>query len=76
MEKGRIKRLLKDKGFGFITTEDDSEVYFEKRAVHGSLFDTLMEGEAVLYRVSPDAVVPQGKHPRANYVKSLKVVGR
>ena len=76
MEQGRIKRLLKDKGFGFISTEQDTEVYFDKRVVHGTAFDALMEGEPVLYRVNSEVVVPEGKHPRANYVKSLKAVGR
>ncbi|MEJ2634473.1 MAG: cold shock domain-containing protein [Calditrichia bacterium] len=34
MEKGIVKKFDDYKGFGFIITEDDDEVYFNTRDIH------------------------------------------
>lgn len=45
--KGKIKRLIRGRGFGFITAEDGSEVFFHRSALQGMNFDTLEEGDSV-----------------------------
>ena len=45
--KGKIKRLIRGRGFGFITAEDGSEVFFHRSALQGIDFDTLEEGDSV-----------------------------
>ncbi|MEZ4762394.1 MAG: cold shock domain-containing protein [Calditrichia bacterium] len=45
MEKGTIKMVDLVKGFGFITTEEDDEVYFSVRDIHPKSRNThLREG--------------------------------
>jgi CspA family cold shock protein len=45
---GQIKRLVRDRGFGFIRPEGASEdIFFHSSAVQGTMFDELNEGQAV-----------------------------
>jgi len=45
--EGKIKRLIRGRGFGFISAEDGSEVFFHRSALQGMNFDTLEEGDSV-----------------------------
>jgi len=45
--KGNIKRLIRDRGFGFITTEDGEDFFFRRSALEGIDFDALEEGNSV-----------------------------
>ncbi|MFP3975001.1 MAG: cold-shock protein [Dehalococcoidia bacterium] len=49
--KGEIKKLVQDRGFGFITAEDQKEVFFHRSALAGDEFDTLHEGAAVEFNL-------------------------
>ncbi len=50
--KGEIKRLIRDRGFGFITAEDGKEIFFHRSSlVEGTDFDTLEEGNSVEFNV-------------------------
>ncbi len=44
---GTIKRLIRDRGFGFIRGEDGQEVFFHRSTLQGLDFDGLQEGEKV-----------------------------
>jgi CspA family cold shock protein len=45
---GQIKRLVRDRGFGFIRPEGASEdIFFHSSAVQGTMFDELNEGQNV-----------------------------
>jgi len=44
---GTIKKLVGDRGFGFIQTEDGSDIFFHRSQVEGDAFDTLREGQSV-----------------------------
>ena len=60
---GTIKRLMKDKGFGFLASSDGQEYFFHQSAVDVP-FSGLREGQAVTF------VVGQGpKGPRAENVR-------
>ena len=65
--KGQIKRLIRDRGFGFITAEDGSEVFFHRSALASEDFDTLEEGTSVEYNLETG---PKG--PRATNVSTEK----
>ena len=41
--KGTIKRIIRERGFGFISAEDGSEVFFHRSALKDVDFDTLEE---------------------------------
>lgn len=45
--KGKIKRLIQERGFGFISAEDGTEVFFHRSALQDINFDTLEEGNSV-----------------------------
>ena len=65
MATGTIKKLVRDRGFGFITGQDGAEVFFHRNAVQGAAFDSLAEGQAVEFDTE------QGeKGPRAANVRT------
>ena len=65
--KGKIKRLIRDRGFGFISAEDDTEVFFHRSALAEEDFDALEEGTSVEFDLETG---PKG--PRAVNVKAEK----
>ena len=62
--EGKIKRLVRDRGFGFITAEDDKEVFFHRSALAEGDFDALEEGASVEFDLEEG---PKG--PRAVNLK-------
>jgi cold shock protein len=63
MPKGTIKRLVRDRGFGFIRDEGGQEWFFHRSGVQGS-FDQLAEGQRVAF---DEETSPKG--PRAGNVR-------
>jgi len=61
---GKIKRLVSEKGFGFIAADDGTEYFFHQSACIETRFDTLREGQAVTFDRGQG---PKG--PRAENVK-------
>ena len=61
---GTIKRLVQDRGFGFILDDGGQEWFFHRSSVQGS-FEELKDGQ----RVSFDEE-PSDKGPRAGNVRS------
>jgi cold shock protein len=62
-QNGTIKRLVSDKGFGFVAAPDGNEYFFHQSALNGVSFDELREGEAVTFQTGQG---PKG--PRAENV--------
>lgn len=62
MPQGTIKKLVSDRGFGFIAGEK-GEVFFHHSAVKGTGFEALHEGQTVEYEEESG---PKG--PRATSV--------
>ena len=65
MPTGTIKKLVSDRGFGFITDDDGKEFFFHKSGTEGD-FDTLQGGEKVAFESEAS---PKG--PRARSVRAL-----
>ena len=65
MSQGVIKKLVSDKGFGFIEG-DRGEVFFHHSAVEGESFESLREGQAVEYT--------EGRGPKGPRAESVKLV--
>lgn len=61
---GTVKRLVGDKGFGFIAAQDGAEYFFHQSACVGVRFDDLREGQPVTFEKGQG---PKG--PRAENVK-------
>ena len=67
MATGTIKKVVADRGFGFITAEDEKDYFFHRGGLDSSLdFDRLVGGERVTFEVESS---PKG--PRAVQVRSL-----
>ena len=62
MANGIIKRLVRDRGFGFIRDDGGQEWFFHRSSVKAGNFDQLNEGQ----RVSFDVVTERGKQAAAN----------
>ena len=60
--QGTIKRLVSDKGFGFVTDQSGQEYFFHQSAC--ASFQSLREGQAVTFQTGQG---PKG--PRAENVK-------
>ncbi len=66
MATGTIKKVVADRGFGFISAEDAKEYFFHRDGLDSSLnFDRLIGGERVEFEVEAS---PKG--PRATKVRA------
>jgi CspA family cold shock protein len=68
--QGQIKRLAKDRGFGFIRPDGESEdIFFHTSAVEGGGFDNLSEGQTVEFEKGKD-----DRDPRRSRAMNVRVV--
>jgi CspA family cold shock protein len=51
MAKGTIRRLIADRGFGFIRTAEGEDLFFHRSELLGVQFATLREGQQVEFEV-------------------------
>ena len=51
MNTGKIKKLVRDRGFGFISDTDGREVFFHQNSLVEVKFDALNEEQSVTYDV-------------------------
>lgn len=71
MTRGVIKRLMGNRGFGFIQVEGRSEdLFFHNSSVEGISFDAMTEGQAVEFEEEPDPRDPSRQ--RAVHVRSAE----
>lgn len=58
MANGTIKKLVRDRGFGFILpegeTSQDKDLFFHRVDVDGNQYDDLREGQSVTYELGRD----------------------
>jgi len=64
MPMGKIKKLVHDKGFGFIQSNEGNDVFFHHSSVADQGYDQLQEGQQVEYTVDQGGG-QGGKGPRA-----------
>ncbi len=51
MATGTVKRLVRERGFGFIQAADGAEIFFHRSALAAGEFEALAEGQAVEFEV-------------------------
>jgi CspA family cold shock protein len=54
MPKGKIRRLIADRGFGFITTGQRQDFFFHRSELRGVDYTSLREGQEVEFEVGQD----------------------
>ena len=59
---GTIKRLVSDKGFGFVAAPDGNEYFFHQSACNGVSFDALREGESVTFQTGQGPKGPRAEN--------------
>jgi CspA family cold shock protein len=65
---GTVKKVIADRGFGFITGEDGKDYFFHRFGLQASLdFDRLVGGERVEFDIESS---PKG--PRAGNVRAAE----
>jgi CspA family cold shock protein len=62
---GTIKRLVSDKGFGFVQAGDGTEYFFHQSACADTRFDDLREGQAVTFE--------KGQGPKGPRAENIRV---
>ena len=65
MSQGTIKKLVSDKGFGFIQGER-GELFFHHSAMEGESFESLREGQTVEFT--------EGSGPKGPRAENVRVV--
>ena len=63
MAEGTIKKLM-DKGFGFIKTGGEKDLFFHSKSVQGVSFEDLQEGQKVSFT--------EGKGPKGPCAENVK----
>lgn len=61
---GTIKRLVSEKGFGFIAARDGNEYFFHQSACQETRFEDLREGQAVTFERGQGPKGPRGENVR------------
>jgi cold shock protein len=62
---GTVKRLINDKGFGFVQAGDGTEYFFHQSACADIRFDDLREGQAVTFE--------HGQGPKGPRAENIRV---
>jgi cold shock protein len=63
MTSGTIKRVVRDKGFGFIADDNQQQEYFfHSSACRGTRFDELQEGQRVSFEIGQSAKGPRAEN--------------
>ena len=65
MPQGMIRKLVADKGFGFIEGER-GDIFFHHSALEGTTFEALSEGQRVEYE--------EGRGPKGPRAENVKLV--
>lgn len=66
MATGIIKKVVADRGFGFITADDEKEYFFHRSSMDASLdFDRLAGGERVEFEIESSPKGPRAAQVRA-----------
>jgi len=68
--RGKIKKMVRDRGFGFIRGDDGKEVFFHRSGLNAADYDGLSEGDTVEYVVQEG---PRGA--RAENVRQASEAG-
>ena len=68
MARGTIRRLITDRGFGFIQAADGAELFFHRNELEGVDYNSLAEGQQVEFEIG------EGRDGRPQAVK-VKVAG-
>ncbi len=67
MHTGKIKKLIRERGFGFISATDGREIFFHRSGLADADFDDLTEGQEVEFEVE--------KTPKGHSAIDIRLTG-
>lgn len=67
MPSGVIRRLVRDRGFGFIESDGGQDLFFHRSELQGVTFELLKEGQSIEFEKGEG---PKG--PKAVNIKLIK----
>jgi len=59
MSKGTVKRIIRERGFGFISAEDGREIFFHRSELQDVDFDSIGEGDQLDFTIVKGKKGPQ-----------------
>ena len=62
MATGTVKKLVRERGFGFIQGSDGVDLFFHRSSLPAEGFDALVEGQAVEFDVERGDKGPRAEH--------------
>lgn len=63
MTTGTVKKVVSERGFGFIAADDGKEYFFHRSALAATIdFDRLAGGEKVQFEIEQDPKGARAKH--------------
>ncbi len=67
MGSGTIKKVVAERGFGFITSDDQKDYFFHRSSLDSTLdFDRLVGGEKVEFEIEQSPKGPRAARVRAS----------
>lgn len=66
MHTGKIKKVVRDRGFGFISDTDGREVFFHRSSVVDSQFESLNEEQTVEFEIEKSDKGPRAVNVRVS----------
>lgn len=67
MPSGVIRRLVRERGFGFIESDDGQDLFFHRSELRGVTFELLKEGQSIEFEKGEG---PKG--PKAVNIKPIE----
>jgi len=64
MQSGTIKKLIRDRGFGFIDSGDEGEIFFHRNNLVDADFDSLNEDQKVEFEIEKTPKGPSAVNVR------------
>jgi CspA family cold shock protein len=64
MPKGTIKKLIRNRGFGFINSEEGGEIFFHRNSLVEGDFDALNEDQNVEFEIEKTEKGPSATNVR------------
>jgi len=71
MHTGKIKKVVRERGFGFISDSDGREVFFHQSSLIDVKFDTLTEEQTVEFEVEKSDKGPRAVNVRVSQIQNL-----
>jgi len=71
MHTGKIKKVVRERGFGFISDSDGREVFFHQSSLIDVKFDTLTEEQTVEFEVEKSDKGPRAINVRISQIQNL-----